>query len=450
MATFTRQPFAPLDGARLQSLTSLKNRQNALPVASIKRKASEVDTDDFENVDPTLFSKRPKGADDKSDFTKDFFKPSGGFILTKAATPITKDATPKFSSLPSTTAARPRTILKPKSARLSSLNTRISQQPTSSPLTAPAGRSPTRGSKRIGILGKRRTQRVDPPAFKLGGIGGAPFSLDAALRGTIPSYSGSSSLDSKPTSSFGQDDGLKSSWFFEIHEDTPEQEMTNLLQHSTCTLDISSDEESERRASRDRAEGRDKENIPPPDDVSQTSARARNAAAAALEDDDKMALDKARGPLVEMNVADYYAEGCDESTVFLVPDDEDYEDAETVVGGDEEVPHLLTEDENPEPEQPALRVALAEESFEFAPKVDVPEVSIDALMGRDDPAAKAAVLEPIEGTGESFVLWESQSANDPASPRDVPEMEDPQAVGLENEPPIITVDGKSESDVAQA
>ncbi|KAM6518834.1 hypothetical protein FSOLCH5_007597 [Fusarium solani] len=56
---------------------------------------------------------------------------------------------------------------------------------------------------------------------------------------------------------------MKASWFFEIHEDTPEQEMTNLLQHSTCVLDISSDEESERKRSRDRAEGRDKENIPP-------------------------------------------------------------------------------------------------------------------------------------------------------------------------------------------
>jgi hypothetical protein len=28
MATITRQPFAPLDDARLQTLTSLKNRQN--------------------------------------------------------------------------------------------------------------------------------------------------------------------------------------------------------------------------------------------------------------------------------------------------------------------------------------------------------------------------------------------------------------------------------------
>ncbi|KAM7198946.1 hypothetical protein V8F33_004683 [Rhypophila sp. PSN 637] len=446
MTTFTRQPFAPLDGARLQSLTSLKNRQNALPAASIKRKASEVDTDDFENLDPTLFSKRSKGADGINDLNKDFFKPSTSFLLTKSATPITKDVTPKFSS-PALSASKPRTILQPKSARLNSLNTRITQQSTSSTLTAPAGRSPTRGSKRIGILGKRRTQRLDPPSFNIGGLGGAPFSLDAALKGTIPSYSSSSSLK-KPAAQ--EDDILKSSWFFDIHEDTPEQEMTNLLQHSTCTLDISSDEESERRASRERAEGRDKENIPPPDDVSQTSARARNAAAAALEDDDKMALDKARGPLLEMNVADYYAEGCDESTVFLVSDEEDFDDAETVVASSEEAPQLPDEDA-PAPEKTTLRVALAEDSFEFAPKVELPdlEVSIDALMGRDDPSAEAAVLEPIEGTGESFVLWESQSANDPASPRDVPEGEELEPVGLENEVPAVVAEDTCETVAVQ-
>lgn len=30
MAAVTRQPFAPLDSARLQNLTSLKNRQNGM------------------------------------------------------------------------------------------------------------------------------------------------------------------------------------------------------------------------------------------------------------------------------------------------------------------------------------------------------------------------------------------------------------------------------------
>ena len=209
--------------------------------------------------------------------------------------------------------------------------------------------------------------------------------------------------------------------------------MTNLLQHSTCTLDISSDEESERRASREKAEGRDKENIPPADDVSQTSARAR---AQAAFDDDKMALDKARGPLVEMNASDYYPEGCDGDSVFFVLEDEgeDFEEAETVIGADEPLPELP-----PLPEQRLPRVTLAEDSFEFAPQVQLPEevtsLSVDALMGKDLPAAKAAVLEPIEGTGESFVLWESQSSHDPASPRDIPGSPAPDS-DMENQSPV--------------
>lgn len=204
---------------------------------------------------------------------------------------------------------------------------------------------------------------------------------------------------------------MKPSWFFDIHEDTPEQEMTNLLQHSTCVLDISSDEESERKASRERAEGRDKENIPPPDDVSQTSraAAARAGAAAGVDD---MLIEKMRGPLAEMDAADFYAAGCDGLSVVIVPGDED---EETVVG--ERLEAIADVD------------VVVSNTFDFAPQLnpDVEvNVDIDELMGRrDEPAAKAALLEPIEGTGESFELWESGSAKDdaeaPASPVPVAE-----------------------------
>ena len=301
---------------------------------------------------------------------------------------------------------RPRTVLQPRSPA-SKLNTSV----TSPSLTAPAGRSPTRGSKRIGILSKRRTTRVAPPVFGLGSgaESATPFSLDAALKGTISNYAGrsSSSLSSSLAagSSARLHDGpeTKTSWFFDIHEDTPEQEMTNLLQHSTCTLDISSDEESEQRARRERAEGRDKENIPPADDISQTSRAARRA-----ENEDDMVVEKARGPLLEMNAADYYAQGCDDSSVIIVPADEDAE---------AELPQEELLDVSPAAEE-----AAAAPEFEFAPalKHDVDDISIDAIMGKEEPGDKAAVLAPIEGSGESFELWESGSAKDdcetPGSP----------------------------------
>ncbi|VUC36731.1 unnamed protein product [Clonostachys rosea] len=460
MATITRQPFAPLDGSRLQSLTNLKNRQNgtllntrvlcitpsppsrnttvgdgtdgrrvgamtqltvgvnrgqrdrrdghafqlnltntitALPSPSAgKRKAELLDlNDDAENVDPLMFAKRVKPLKGQSGSTKDVvFKPANFILNTK---PSVKPAATPISALPlsNSTSASRRTIRSP-----AKISTGISK-PTS--FTAPAGRSPPRG-KRSGLLSnKRRTagpySRVDPPSFR--SAGAAPFSLDAALKGTIPSYAARPSA-SKPASNPLNSD-MKASWFFDIHEDTEEQEMTNMLQHSTCVLDISSDEESELKA---RREGReDKENVPPVDDVSQTSGRRVRPAPRA----DDMVVEKERVALGALNTADFYAEGLDESSVILVPVDED---AETD-----------TEEQMP---------ARAPKSFVFAqettvrPTQNVPSLeapiqikeSIDALMTKSSEpgSSKAAVLQPIEGTGDSFELWESGSAKDDTAP----------------------------------
>ncbi|AEO62214.1 7521f520-e2ab-4362-911c-e4f4eb6bf989 [Thermothielavioides terrestris] len=447
MATLSRQPFAPLDGARLKSLASIKNRQNALSNSPVKRKASEVsDDDNSENIAPVLFSKRSKGAETWSDLSDGFAKPAAAFTLTKAASsPAFKDVLSSPPSRPSS--ARPRNILQPKSpaARL-----RV-KSAAPSPLTAPAGRSPTRASKRVGILSRRRTQRPDPPPFNLGA--GVPFSLDTALKGTIPSYSGSfrggrrssSNNSSGKTSSAALDfslptPDLRSSWCFNIHEDTPEQEMTNLLQHGTCTLDISSDEESETRAGRDRADGRDKENIPPPEDVSQTSSARGSpvAAADAADIDEDVLLLKGRGPLAEMNAADFYGEGCDSTSVFIVPGDE--EDPEAVV--DEGVLETPSADELPRlPDAQDQQMPCetdgpgsGRQQQHDVSIADVEAADIDDLMEGNDRAVDAAVLAPIEGATESFELWESNSAKDegdvPASPAPVADEENPQPMAV--------------------
>ncbi|KAH8664526.1 hypothetical protein BX600DRAFT_512550 [Xylariales sp. PMI_506] len=405
MATASRQPFAQLDATRLQTLTSLKNRQNAISSSSpVKRKASEVaDTDDSENVDPVLSSKRVKGVDNFFS-AKDFIKPAA-FVLTKAA------STSNLVSPTKASTSRPRSILNPKSPA-AKLNTTLAK---SSPLSAPAGRSPTRG-KRTGILSARRRAsgpytRVDPPVFGLNASvasSAAPFSLDAALKGTIPSYtsrkasnpavSASSSRSATLPDLHGSD--MKSSWFFDIHEDTAEQEMTNLLQHSTCVLDISSDEETESRRERERVEG--KENVPPIDDVSQTSQTRTTRAGA---DGDDMMVEKERNPLGEMNVSDYYAEGCDESSVIIVPGDEDVEQ--------EQLPAKTEFDFAPELK---LAPVVSVEQSEPLPSSEEDGLkTVDELMEKtEEPAPSAALLQPIDGTGESFEVWESGSAKDEA------------------------------------
>ncbi|SLM34635.1 hypothetical protein LPUS_03494 [Lasallia pustulata] len=126
---------------------------------------------------------------------------------------------------------------------------------------AAAGRSPK--SNRIGVLPRRRVSaspftRIDPPMFAGGRSQDAvPFSIDAALSGTVSSYKAKPQL---PVEAFTLEDSNPKGWMFEIHEDTAEEEMGNLMEHSTCTLSISDDER--RQAAKD---DRGKENIPPLD-----------------------------------------------------------------------------------------------------------------------------------------------------------------------------------------
>ncbi|RCI11608.1 hypothetical protein L249_7754 [Ophiocordyceps polyrhachis-furcata BCC 54312] len=328
MACLTRRP-------RFITSANMPLRSPAL-ISNGKRKA---DFDDAENVDPTLSAKRSKTT--AVDANK-----APVFYLSRSAATSRHDVLPLSSPTTKTTSAAVRPLLQRKSP-----TTGIAK---STPLSAPAGRSPTGRGKRSGLLSRsRRYTRIEPPAFRLGSSS-APFSLDAAVKGTISSYSARPSKPLLPEA--------KASWHFDIHEDTPEQEMTNLLQHGTCILDISSDEENERKAQRDSVEGRNKENIAPADDVSQTPVRHSDA----------MPVDKERVALGEMNTADFYPKGCDETSVVLIPADE---------------------------ELPADADAVK---------------NVEQLMrsSAEEPSAKAAVLEPLDGTGESFDLWESGSAKD--------------------------------------
>lgn len=324
-----------------------------------------------------MFAKRSKGSSTGKDGA--LRKPTN-YVLKATPKPV-------LSSTPLTSPRR--TLQQAKSP--SKLNTGgISK---SSPLSAPAGRSPTRG-KKSGILSSRRSsgpyRRVNPPSFNA-----APFSLDAALKGTIPSYTSRATPAPKPAPAKEPD--MKASWFFDIHEDTAEQEMTNLLQHSTCVLDISSDEESAQRARRENKE--DKENVPPVDDVSQTSRRVR------ARREDEMVVEKERVALGEMKAADFYAEGCDETSVTIVPGDEEEEQPKA-----EQKKPSMEVNFNFAPELQALPPVTSEEEAELeAPK----DEDIDILMGsRSEDSSKAAVLQPMDGTGESFELWESGSSKD--------------------------------------
>ncbi|KAL8723998.1 MAG: hypothetical protein Q9181_007032 [Wetmoreana brouardii] len=92
---------------------------------------------------------------------------------------------------------------------------------------------------------------------------------------------------------------------FTIHEDTPFDEMANLMEHSTHTLDISDDEKSGKF--RDDS---DKENIPPP------GCPASAVRPIARRD---MMTEDVRSPLVHLEASLYYAPGCDSNSVIDAP-----------------------------------------------------------------------------------------------------------------------------------
>ena len=369
------------------------------PPTATKRKAASFEDDDAENVDPVIFlsPKRSKCPDGSS---KDSAVKPINYFLTRAPPSATDD----LSSLKAAASSPRRSILTPRSP-LPKLSTAVSK---SSPLSAPAGRSPTR--KRVGILNRRRTAspftRVDPPKL----AGGLGFSIDAALSGTIPSYAARQRREKEVPATLRQPD-TKDSWFFDIHEDTADELATNLMEHSTCTLDISSDEECAARLRDERG----KENVPPPDDVSQTrtrisepgdtsasfssdpKARARASARRRRELDDG-AIDIDRCPLGEMPAEDFYAEGCDGESVVLVPAEEDDEAEEGAQELEQDSPSVLT--------IPA--------TFDFCVegKKGPSDAVVDELMRKSDweVAPKAAVLEPLEKAEDGFQVWESGSA----------------------------------------
>jgi hypothetical protein len=189
-------------------------------------------------------------------------------------------------------------------------------------------------NQRISLL-KRRSmtpyRRIDAPRTPASAV---PFSIDAALSGTISSYSPapkaaipSSALFATPSPSVKSRKAAPKTWFFAIHEDSPDQEATNLLYHGASVLDISSDDDSASALAKDAAV-RGKENIPPPDlapaaPVVRGTAAGRRAAhrgiacpiktakyeaAATIADD----MVEDRVALREMDVRDFWPTGAED------------------------------------------------------------------------------------------------------------------------------------------
>lgn len=308
-------------------------------------------------MDPTLLS--PPSKKNKSDLDDIIKSKSSSFVLTTVKGTTSRQINP----LPST--------------RRFSQAAKAAPTFTSVPAHASVGRP---AAKLRGVMSNRRkTARINPPDFSNGSGQGAilPFSLDTALSGTVTSYG------TNTTTKHKLNDTVPKAWRFVIHEDTEDQEMGNLLEHSTCTLDIS-DDESCVRAKNDRG----KENIPPTDDMG-VAAPMNNVVPVSRK---HMMTDEPRTPLGDLNAADFYAKYCDAHSFFMVPEDEEMQ-LENV--------GRVTEFKN----NSGDNVAVGPASYWNDLPADIEASEKTTLAG-----SAAPINQEVSNEASAFDIWESESA----------------------------------------
>ena len=223
--------------------------------------------------------------------------------------------------------------------------------------------------------------RINPPTFSAGGSQTSqPFSIDAALAGTVPALA----LKSKS--------GPRTrGWHFDIHEDTPDEEMANLMEHSTCTLDISDDE----AGSPFKGDKDNKENIPPIDGPAAVLDIATQVTATRRD----MMTDEPRKPLGDLVAQDFYAAGCDATSVILIHT----EDADDNMN--EKSPIVCNIAESSPSRSRANAVTEAAECWKAIVaglNTDTVAAASEADLAQEEGASKEAATE--------IQIWESESA----------------------------------------
>ena len=347
----------------------------------VKRRYSPPSFDDIdsENVDPSLLASPSKKAKNLAGYPVKPAKVSH-FVLKQA------DSAPASIARPIITPRRLET------AR----STRKVTGPNSAP--AAAGRSPK--SKRVGILSRRRVSsspftRIDPPAYGLSN--GLPFSIDAALAATVPSHK------PEPVAVSTLDESVPKGWLFDIHEDTPDEELGNLMQFSTQTLDISDDEG--RVAEKD---DRGKENIPPSEHPSLSIAPVATTHRPVSRKD--MMTDEPRTPLGDLEASEFYAAGCDASSYVIIPAEKDSNAAnEQVCATTEqkdttslEGPTVETTEQSKESWQDLLaqfetsKKAKAASAEQEIPPAEIEIWESESAKGDDQQSLRHVSLEPLE------------------------------------------------------
>jgi hypothetical protein len=250
-------------------------------------------------------------------------------------------------------------------------------------------------------------------------------------------------------------------WEFAIYEDTEDEHLTNMVQHSTGTLYISDDSDSESSLRKER-DSKGKENVPPLDFVpslTNSSSPSQHSVSGSINaapevsqaHDCKKNLPQwnmmDRSPLGDLPAAEYFGEGLDSSSFVLVSnankvvEEEQYpyeEDAETDVedsvdgpapapASSSALPPMVEADTpvSPSPLPASLPAALHQQQVteQAAPlahselplaSTEQQAVSAEEVKPELEPVAPTEEEESkfeFESTNGEFQIWESGSCD---------------------------------------
>ena len=334
-----------------------------LTTKSLKRRYDDSGLSDSENVDPLVNASPTKKR--KNQVNQDIRKPVGSIHLTKPSrikTPV-KKASPFILPTP---------FDAPKSAPIRG---------------AAAGRLPKSNAFKPfarGSLGIGTSYKVRPSSLVSRHAPRTALSISEHFSKTAPR----SKIKLGPVASVPS----KKSWNFEIYVDTEQEEMANLMEHSTSTLDISDDE-----GGVSPKDDRGKENIPPEElSDSISSAQLSINPSRLIQMPDEL-----REPLGELNPADFVPEGIDASDVVLVLEDR------PEAGKKARSPLSITE------------TSAIDEAAQATqqPELFASETISNIINNSARSSGHSAPQNTASATGD-FEIWESGSSTEDSAPTD--------------------------------
>ena len=190
---------------------------------------------------------------------------------------------------------------------------------------------------------------------------------------------------------------MPNDWFFDIYEDTPDEEAANLMEHSTLTLDLSSDDETGFKGTDHQDRG--KENVAPEDDVPSANSRSRTQLTNSRGDQSLLRRklvkpddmdDGQRSPLSDLDTEDFFADGLTKESCIVISPTPENNAANVIV-------------EQPEEQDVAAESSVCDNANSTA---DDETVELEKDRVADLPVFKLNATGPAEA---EILIWEDDA-----------------------------------------